>query len=134
MSVATAQPQWLRTGYKFFPYAAQESGQWWVLRFNYGFPEHDMYTLFVDGRPTVDITGSADHSSALVRGIATLRPFDPGLPNRRFRPTRPRPWCGPSHATSTTAVSTMTHASSVPGIATVWPHIVDGGVRGRDVT
>lgn len=78
MSVATAQPQWLRTGYKFFPYAAQESGQWWVLRFNYGFPEHDMYTLFVDGRPTVDITGSADHSSALVRGVATLRPFDPG--------------------------------------------------------
>ena len=78
MSIATAQPQWLRTGYKFFPYAAQESGQWWVLRLNYGFPEHDMYTLFVDGRPAVDITGSADHSSALVRGIATLRWADPG--------------------------------------------------------
>jgi len=77
MPVEAAQLEWLRTGYKFFPYAARQSGQRWVLRFNYGCPEHDMYTLFIDGRPTVDITGSPDHSSALVRGIATLRPFDP---------------------------------------------------------
>ena len=70
------QPQWLRTGYKFFPYAARQSGQWWVLRLNHGFPEHDMYTLFVDGKPAVDVTGSADHSSALVRSIAPLRPYD----------------------------------------------------------
>ena len=73
----TVQPHWLRTGYKFFPYAAPESGQWWVLRLNYGFPEHDMYTLFVDGKPTVDITGSPDHASALVRSIASLSPYDP---------------------------------------------------------
>jgi len=72
-----AHPQWLRTGYKFFPYAARQSGHWWVLRFNHGFPEHDMYTLFVDGKPAVDVTGSADHSSALVRSIAALRPYDP---------------------------------------------------------
>ncbi|MDM4142593.1 MULTISPECIES: hypothetical protein [Mycobacterium] len=72
----TAQPDWLRTGYKFFPYAAAQDGHWWVLRLNYGFPEHDMYTLFVDGRSTVDITGSPDHSSALVRSIASLRPYD----------------------------------------------------------
>ena len=71
-----AHPQWLRTGYKFFPYAARQSGQWWVLRLNHGFPEHDMYTLFVDGKPAVDVTGSADHSSALVRSIAPLRPYD----------------------------------------------------------
>jgi hypothetical protein len=71
-----AQPHWLRTGYKFFPYAAEQSGQWWVLRLNYGFPEHDMYTLFVGGRPAVDITGSPEHSSALVRSIASLRPHD----------------------------------------------------------
>ena len=51
--------------------------KWWVLRLNYGFPDHDLYTLFVDGRPAVDITGSADHSSALVRGVAALRPYDP---------------------------------------------------------
>src|ERR1700757_5132208 len=74
---AAADPQWLRTGYKFFPYAARQSGQWWVLRLNHGFPEHDMYTLFVDGKAAVDVTGSADHSSALVRSIAPLRPYDP---------------------------------------------------------
>ncbi|MEE6140633.1 hypothetical protein SKC41_30530 [Mycobacterium sp. 050128] len=72
----TAHPQWLRTGYKFFPYAAQQDGHWWVLRLNYGFPEHDMYTLFVDGRPAVDLTGDPDHSSALVRSVASLRPYD----------------------------------------------------------
>lgn len=72
-----AQPLWLRTGYKFFPYAAKQSGQWWVLRFNYGFPEHDMYTLFVNDKPAADITGIPDHSSALVRSIATLRSCDP---------------------------------------------------------
>jgi hypothetical protein len=71
-----AQPQWLRTGCRFFPYAARQSGQWWVLRLNHGFPEHDMYTLFVDGKPAVDVTGSADHFSALVRSIAPLRPYD----------------------------------------------------------
>jgi hypothetical protein len=71
------QPHWLRTGYKFFPYAAEQSGQWWVLRLNHGFPEHDMYTLFADGRPAVDITGNPDHLSALVRSIASLRPYDP---------------------------------------------------------
>ncbi|WP_231986595.1 hypothetical protein [Mycobacterium sp. 852002-40037_SCH5390672] len=71
-----AQPRWLRTGYKFFPYAAEQAGHWCVLRLNYGFPEHDMYTLFVDGRAAIDITGSPDHSSALVRSIASLRPYD----------------------------------------------------------
>jgi hypothetical protein len=73
----TAQPHWLRTGYKFFPYAAKQSGQWWVLRLNYGFPDHDMYTVFVDGRAAVDITGGPDHSSVLARGIASLRSYDP---------------------------------------------------------
>lgn len=73
----TARPHWHRTGYSLFPYAAQESGQWWVLRLNYGFPEHDLYTLFVDGRPAADITGNPDHPSALVRTIASLRPYDP---------------------------------------------------------
>jgi hypothetical protein len=74
---AAAQPHWVRTGYKFFPYAAQQSGRWWVLRLNHGFPEHDLYTLFVDGKAAVDITGSAENSSALVRSLAALRPYDP---------------------------------------------------------
>jgi hypothetical protein len=36
-----------------------------------------MCTLFVDGKPAVDVTGSTDHSSALVRSMAPLRPYDP---------------------------------------------------------
>jgi hypothetical protein len=78
--VADAQPTWMRTGYKFFPYATQQSGQWWVLRFNYGFPDHEMYTLFVDTQPVVDITGDSDHPVPLVRNIASLKPFDSASP------------------------------------------------------
>ena len=74
---ADAQPYWQRTGYRFFPYAAYEDGRWWVLRLNGGFPEHDKYTVFIDGRAAFDVTGSSDHSSALVRSIAVLRPFEP---------------------------------------------------------
>jgi hypothetical protein len=73
----TAQPQWLRTGYRFFPYAAQYLGQWWVLRLNHGFPEHDMYTVFIDSRPAADITANADNPSALVASVASLKPYDP---------------------------------------------------------
>jgi hypothetical protein len=73
---ATARPQWLRTGYKFFPYAAQQSGQWWVLRLNHGFPEHDLYTLFVDGRATADITGKPGDPSPLIAGVAALKPYE----------------------------------------------------------
>ena len=54
-----AQPAWMRTGFKFFPYAPRQSGQWWVLRFSYDFPEHEMYTLFIDGRAAADITADA---------------------------------------------------------------------------
>ena len=71
----TAQPHWFRTGYRFFPYAAQQSGHWWVLRFNHGFPAHDMYTLFVDGNPAADITGKLDDSSPLVASVASLKPY-----------------------------------------------------------
>ena len=71
-----AQPQWSRTGYKFFPYAAQHSGQWWVLRLNHGFPEHDMYTLFIDGSPAADITAKPDDPSPLVASVALLKPYD----------------------------------------------------------
>jgi hypothetical protein len=72
----SAQPVWHRTGYKFFPYAAKLSGQWWVLRFNYGFPEHDMYTLFVDGQAAVDVTGNVNHRIPLAASVGELKPFD----------------------------------------------------------
>src|ERR1700731_567887 len=73
---AAAQPQWARTGYMFFPYAANHFGQWWVLRLNHGFPEHEMYTVFVDGRPAADITANPDDPSPLLAGVASLKPFD----------------------------------------------------------
>lgn len=73
----SVRPAWRRTGYKFFPYAAQQSGQWWVLRLNFGFPDHELYTLFVDGHATLDVTGSTDHHVPLAASIGTLKPFDP---------------------------------------------------------
>jgi hypothetical protein len=72
----SAQPAWYRTGYQFFPYAARQSGQWWVLRFNYGFPEHDEYTLFVDGSAAADVTGDVDHDIPLAANIGRLDPFE----------------------------------------------------------
>ena len=73
---ATAQPQWSRTGYKFFPYAAHHCGQWWVLRLNHGFPEHDLYTLFIDASRATDITANKDNPSPLVASVGSLKPYD----------------------------------------------------------
>jgi hypothetical protein len=78
----TAQPHWLRTGFKFFPYAAQLSGEWWVLRANYCFPEHDLCTLFIDGQAVADVTGSPDDPRALVASIAALHPITPWIDTR----------------------------------------------------
>lgn len=58
-------------------YAARQTDQWWVLRLNFGFPEHDMYTLFVDATPGVDITDDPHHPTPLVRSIAALN--DPSI-------------------------------------------------------
>jgi hypothetical protein len=80
----TASPQWRRTGYKYFPYAAWESRQWWVLRANHCFPEHDLVTLFVDGAAVGDVTASPHDTRPLVVGIAALDPIlplrKPGIP------------------------------------------------------
>jgi hypothetical protein len=73
---SAAQPQWLRTGYTFFPYAAHHSGQWWVLRLNHGFPEHDLYTVFIDGSPAADISADPDNATPLIAGVASLRPYN----------------------------------------------------------
>jgi len=69
----TARPAWRPTGYKFFPYAARHCGQWWVLRRNYGFPDHDMYTVFIDGRAAADVTGN--DRCPLAASIEALQPF-----------------------------------------------------------
>ncbi|WP_378731886.1 hypothetical protein [Nocardia brasiliensis] len=49
-----AQPQWRRTGNTYFPVAARVEGHWWVLRLN-GFPDHPLWTLFVDGQRRFDL-------------------------------------------------------------------------------
>lgn len=67
-----ARPTWQRTGRREFPYAAEYLGRWWVLRFNHGFPEHDLYTLFVDGRVVLDVTGNPDSDVALVASVGAL--------------------------------------------------------------
>ncbi len=43
-----------RTGTSVFPYAALVDGRWWILRLN-DFPEHPLYTLFVDSRSVTDL-------------------------------------------------------------------------------
>jgi len=73
----SARPEWHRTGNKYFPYAANQSGRWWVLRANYGFPEHDMYTLFIDDLAVADITADANHTMPLLASIGALRLADP---------------------------------------------------------
>ena len=69
----SARPDWQRTGYTYFPYAAQRSGQWWVLRLNLGFPAHDLCTLFIDGIAAADITGGADHPLPLAASVGALK-------------------------------------------------------------
>jgi hypothetical protein len=69
-----ARPKWKRTGYKYFPYAAEQSGKWWVLRLNPAFPEHDMYTVFVDGHAAVDVTGDVHAGVPVVASVGALTP------------------------------------------------------------
>jgi hypothetical protein len=80
-----ARPDWMRTGYKFFPYAARQGEQWWVLRLNFDFPEHALYTVFIDGTAAVDTTGDVANSIPLVASIGALNPStavagEPALP------------------------------------------------------
>jgi hypothetical protein len=70
-------PRWHRTGYRYFPYAACESGHVWVLRVNYCFPEHDLCTLFIDGRAVADVTSGPDDPRPLLAGIGALNPILP---------------------------------------------------------
>lgn len=51
---------WRRTGAPVFVHAAHVDGAWWVLRRN-GFPDHPLYTLFVDGA----VVGDADDLRAV---------------------------------------------------------------------
>ena len=98
----SAQPAWMRTGYKFFPYAARQSGQWWVLRFNNDFPEREMYTLFIEGRAAADVTGSHVHQIPLAASIGALKPG--------FTKYRTWRWTPPATSTSPTTARRATPA------------------------
>ncbi|MFD0856533.1 hypothetical protein ACFQ07_30120, partial [Actinomadura adrarensis] len=64
------RPEWRGTGDVRFPVAARVRGQWWVLRMN-RFPDHPLWTLFVDGVRRFDINDVP----------ATWgRPADPAVP------------------------------------------------------
>ncbi|WP_459547396.1 hypothetical protein [Nocardia sp. X0981] len=56
MSSREAQlvPEWKQTANPRFPLAAEMEGAWWVLRMN-SFPDHCMWTLFVDGAVRYDL-------------------------------------------------------------------------------
>ncbi|WP_380280185.1 hypothetical protein [Kitasatospora purpeofusca] len=49
-----AQVPWHETDSGAFPHAARVGGRWWVLRLN-GFPDHPLYTLFIDGEVRCDL-------------------------------------------------------------------------------
>ncbi|GAA2407431.1 hypothetical protein GCM10010191_14700 [Actinomadura vinacea] len=63
-------PDWQRTGNTRFPVAARVNDQWWVLRIN-GFPDHPLWTLFVDGARCHDV-----HETSTLPGD----PTDPSAP------------------------------------------------------
>ena len=82
------RPQWRRTGNTHFPVAAIVEGHWWVLRIN-SFPDHPLWTLFVDGVRRFDIEDApatwgqpADQSAPLLESrtaeeiVAPLRDFE----------------------------------------------------------
>lgn len=73
------------TGYKFFPYAARQGGRWWVLRMNYDFPEHDLYTVFIDGTATADVSGNRHSQVPLIASVGLLQPCAPA-PDRPLMP------------------------------------------------
>lgn len=55
MSGPLARPVvWHRTDTPVFVYAARVDDTWWVLRRN-GFPDHPLFTLFVDGAVVGDV-------------------------------------------------------------------------------
>ncbi|MEV6731141.1 MULTISPECIES: hypothetical protein [unclassified Streptomyces] len=50
---------WHDTDTRVFLWAARAEGRWWVLRLN-DFPEHPLYTLFIDGQVIGDLEDDPD--------------------------------------------------------------------------
>jgi hypothetical protein len=80
------QPGWRRTGNAYFPVAARVTGQWWVLRIN-SFPDHPLWTLFVDGVRRFDIDDAPSawgDPSKTVMSLDAVEASEAVLPVRRF--------------------------------------------------
>jgi hypothetical protein len=73
-----ASPQWRRTGNVYFPVAAAVDGTWWVLRIN-NYPDHPVWTLFVDGVRRFDIDDTPPTWG---------QPYDPTAPSLDANTTR----------------------------------------------
>jgi len=65
---------WRYTGSRVFPFAARTDGAWWVVRMN-DFPDHPLYTLFVDGRRVADVDDAPPQWRFEIAGPA-LRPAE----------------------------------------------------------
>ncbi|MGI5217056.1 hypothetical protein [Nocardia sp. CA-290969] len=74
--ISQARPRWWGTGSWKFPLAAQVGGQWWVLRMN-PFPDHDLWTLFIDGVARYDLN-DAPPSWGDLAPVAPLDPWTAG--------------------------------------------------------
>ncbi|WP_280398408.1 hypothetical protein [Nocardia carnea] len=72
--ISPARPRWWRTGSGRFPLAARVGGQWWVLRLN-PFPDHDLWTLFIDGAARYDLNDAPPSWGVLAP--ASVPPLDP---------------------------------------------------------
>lgn len=75
---------WLRTGDYYFPYAASVDDQWWVLRLN-NFPDHPLFTLFVDGARRFDVEDAPPNWRPLSPDSEGPE-LEPGLANDVLRP------------------------------------------------
>ncbi|WP_396908168.1 hypothetical protein [Mycolicibacterium sp.] len=75
LDAARHQPRWQSTGDKQFPFVADVAGAWWVLRLNHGFPEQNLYTLFVGKAAVADFT--PDRGSDMPLLATAPHPNDP---------------------------------------------------------
>lgn len=80
-----AQPRWFGTGNRKFPLAAAVGGQWWVLRLN-PFPDHSLWTLFVDGVARYDLDDAPPNWGVLAP-VSAL-PLDPWTAESLLAPLR----------------------------------------------
>lgn len=80
-----AQPQWRGTGHRKFPLAAGVDGHWWVLRLN-PFPDHSLWTLFIDGVARYDLDDAPPSWGVLAP--ASAPPLDPWTADSLLAPLR----------------------------------------------